>query len=72
MYFSNSELQLQSAVQRALRAEEDLQASLSKIQDLERQLQGQPGAAAAAGQSAEGPNTMRFSKMKKKTNPEEQ
>lgn len=41
MYFSHSELQVQSAVQRALRAEEELQVALDKIQDLERQLQSQ-------------------------------
>lgn len=60
VYFSNSELQLQSAVQRALRAEEALQAALGKIQDLERQLQSQ---SRAEPQSAEGTNTIIFSKM---------
>ena len=39
---SDSELRVQSAVQRALKAEEALEAALEKIQDLERQLQGQP------------------------------
>jgi len=39
---SDSEVQVQSAKQRALTAEEALQAALEKIQDLERQLQGQP------------------------------
>ncbi|KAG7230613.1 hypothetical protein INR49_025330 [Caranx melampygus] len=38
----DSELRVQSAEQRALKAEEALQAALEKIQDLERQLQGQP------------------------------
>ncbi|KAM7011951.1 axonemal dynein light chain domain-containing protein 1 [Tautogolabrus adspersus] len=38
----DSELQGQSAEQRALKAEEDLQTALEKIQDLERQLQAQP------------------------------
>ncbi|GAA6235312.1 axonemal dynein light chain domain-containing protein 1 isoform X1 [Lates japonicus] len=38
----DSELRIQSAEQRALKAEEALQAALEKIQDLERQLQGQP------------------------------
>ncbi|XP_060934182.1 axonemal dynein light chain domain-containing protein 1 [Limanda limanda] len=38
----DSELRVQSAEQRALKAEEALQASLEKIQDLERQLQGRP------------------------------
>uniref|UniRef100_A0A8C4H9N1 Axonemal dynein light chain domain containing 1 n=1 Tax=Dicentrarchus labrax TaxID=13489 RepID=A0A8C4H9N1_DICLA len=38
----DSELQVQSAEQRALKAEEALQAALEKIQDLETQLQGQP------------------------------
>ncbi|XP_070765582.1 axonemal dynein light chain domain-containing protein 1 [Enoplosus armatus] len=38
----DSELQVQSAEQRALKAEEALQAALEKIQDLERQLQGRP------------------------------
>ncbi|XP_040896473.1 axonemal dynein light chain domain-containing protein 1 isoform X2 [Toxotes jaculatrix] len=37
-----SELRVQSAEQRALKAEEALQAALEKIQDLERQLQGRP------------------------------
>lgn len=40
MSISNSELRVQSAEQRALKAEEALQAALDKIQDLERQLQG--------------------------------
>lgn len=39
---SDSELRIQSAEQRALKAEEALQAALEKIQDLERQLQGRP------------------------------
>nr|XP_046248034.1 axonemal dynein light chain domain-containing protein 1 isoform X2 [Scatophagus argus] len=38
----DSELRVQSAEQRALKAEEALQAALEKIQDLERQLQGPP------------------------------
>ncbi|XP_018550856.1 axonemal dynein light chain domain-containing protein 1 isoform X2 [Lates calcarifer] len=38
----DSELRIQSAEQRALKAEEALQAALEKIQDLERQLQGRP------------------------------
>ncbi|XP_039984217.1 axonemal dynein light chain domain-containing protein 1 isoform X3 [Xiphias gladius] len=38
----DSELRVQSAEQRALKAEEALQAALEKIQDLERQLQGRP------------------------------
>ncbi len=42
MFVSDSELRVQSAEQRALKAEEALQAALEKIQDLERQLQGQP------------------------------
>ncbi|XP_071402949.1 axonemal dynein light chain domain-containing protein 1 [Centroberyx affinis] len=37
-----SEVRLQTAEQRALEAEEALQAALEKIQDLERQLQGRP------------------------------
>lgn len=41
VYISDSELRGQSAEQRALKAEESLQAALDKIQDLERQLQGQ-------------------------------
>lgn len=39
---SDSELRVQAAEQRALKAEEALQAALQKIQDLERQLQGSP------------------------------
>nr|XP_019954094.1 PREDICTED: axonemal dynein light chain domain-containing protein 1 isoform X2 [Paralichthys olivaceus] len=39
----DSELRVQSTEQRALKAEEALQAALEKIQDLERQLQGRPG-----------------------------
>ncbi|XP_059197709.1 axonemal dynein light chain domain-containing protein 1 isoform X2 [Centropristis striata] len=38
----DSELQVQSMEQRALKAEEALQAALEKIRDLERQLQGRP------------------------------
>ncbi|KAF3690727.1 Axonemal dynein light chain domain-containing protein 1 [Channa argus] len=38
----DAELRVQSAEHRALKAEEDLQAALEKIQDLERQLQGRP------------------------------
>ncbi|XP_029988562.1 axonemal dynein light chain domain-containing protein 1 [Sphaeramia orbicularis] len=38
----DSEVQLQNAEQRALKAQEDLQEALEKIQDLERQLQGRP------------------------------
>ncbi|KAK2835310.1 hypothetical protein Q5P01_015794 [Channa striata] len=38
----DAELRVQSAEDRALKAEEALQAALEKIQDLERQLQGQP------------------------------
>ncbi|XP_038571392.1 axonemal dynein light chain domain-containing protein 1 isoform X2 [Micropterus salmoides] len=38
----DSELRVQSAEQRALKAEEALQAALEKIQDLEKQLQGRP------------------------------
>lgn len=38
---SDSELRVQSAEQRALNAEEALQAALMKIQDLERHLQGE-------------------------------
>ncbi|XP_078025023.1 axonemal dynein light chain domain-containing protein 1 [Epinephelus lanceolatus] len=38
----DSELRVQNAEQRALKAEEALQAALEKIQDLERQLQGRP------------------------------
>uniref|UniRef100_A0A3B4U6A9 Axonemal dynein light chain domain containing 1 n=1 Tax=Seriola dumerili TaxID=41447 RepID=A0A3B4U6A9_SERDU len=38
----DSELRVQAAEQRALKAEEALQAALEKIRDLERQLQGQP------------------------------
>ncbi|XP_034534055.1 axonemal dynein light chain domain-containing protein 1 isoform X2 [Notolabrus celidotus] len=38
----DSELRVQSTEQRALKAEEALQAALEKIQDLERQLQGRP------------------------------
>ncbi|XP_042339902.1 axonemal dynein light chain domain-containing protein 1 [Plectropomus leopardus] len=38
----DSELRVQSVEQRALKAEEALQAALEKIQNLERQLQGQP------------------------------
>lgn len=53
-FFSHSELQVQSAVQRALRAEEELQAALVKIQDLERQLQSHSG---AEPQPAEGTNS---------------
>lgn len=40
MCVSDSELRVQGAEQRALRAEEALQAALEKIQDQERQLQG--------------------------------
>ncbi|TKS74300.1 Axonemal dynein light chain domain-containing protein 1 [Collichthys lucidus] len=39
---NDSELRVQTAEQRALKAEEALQAALDKIQDLERQLQGRP------------------------------
>lgn len=59
MYLSNSELQVQSAEQRALRAEEALQAALDTIQDLERQLQSQ---SRAEPQSVEGTQTKPFSK----------
>uniref|UniRef100_A0A3Q3L9S9 Axonemal dynein light chain domain containing 1 n=1 Tax=Mastacembelus armatus TaxID=205130 RepID=A0A3Q3L9S9_9TELE len=38
----DSELRVQSAEQRALKAEEALQVALEKIQDLERQLEGRP------------------------------
>ncbi|XP_049444840.1 axonemal dynein light chain domain-containing protein 1 isoform X1 [Epinephelus fuscoguttatus] len=38
----DSELRVQSAEQRAMKAEEALQAALEKIRDLERQLQGRP------------------------------
>uniref|UniRef100_A0A3Q3GTL8 Axonemal dynein light chain domain containing 1 n=1 Tax=Labrus bergylta TaxID=56723 RepID=A0A3Q3GTL8_9LABR len=38
----DSELRVQSAEQRALKAEEDLQTALERIQDLERKLQAQP------------------------------
>ncbi|KAM9358391.1 axonemal dynein light chain domain-containing protein 1 [Symphorus nematophorus] len=38
----DSELRVQSAEERALKAEEALRAALEKIQDLERQLQGRP------------------------------
>lgn len=40
VYVSAAEVRIQSAEQRALKAEEALQAALQKIQDLERQLQG--------------------------------
>lgn len=61
VYFSHSELQVQSAVQRALRAEEELQAALGKIQDLERQLQSR---SRAEPRPAEGSNTRKiFSRM---------
>uniref|UniRef100_A0A3P9KXX1 Axonemal dynein light chain domain containing 1 n=1 Tax=Oryzias latipes TaxID=8090 RepID=A0A3P9KXX1_ORYLA len=40
---SDSEMRVRKAEQRALSAEEALQAALEKIQDLERQLQGQSG-----------------------------
>lgn len=40
VFVSDSELRVQSAEQRALKAEEALQAALEKIKDLERQLQG--------------------------------
>lgn len=59
MYLSNSELQVQSAEQRALLAEEALQAALDTIQDLERQLQSQSRAEA---QIVEGTKTKTFSK----------
>lgn len=62
VYFSHSELQVQSAVQRALRAEEELQAALGKIQDLERELQSR---SRAEPQPAEGTNTVISSKMEK-------
>ncbi|KAG8003143.1 Axonemal dynein light chain domain-containing protein 1 [Nibea albiflora] len=39
---NDSELRVQSAEQRALKAEEALHAALEKIQELERQLQGRP------------------------------
>lgn len=39
---SDSEVQVKIAEQRALKAEEDLQAALERIKDLERQLQGRP------------------------------
>lgn len=39
MSFSDSELWVQSAEQRAFKAEEALHEALEKIQDLERQLQ---------------------------------
>ena len=42
VFDSDSELRFQSSEQRALKAEEALQAALEKIQDLERQLQGRP------------------------------
>lgn len=40
---SDSEMRVRKAEQRALSAEEALQAALEKIQDLERQLEGQSG-----------------------------
>lgn len=40
VFVSDSELRVQSAEQRALKAEEALQAALEKIQDLEIKLQG--------------------------------
>lgn len=60
MSFSHSELQVQSAVRRALRAEEELQVALGKIQDLERQLQGH---SRAEPQPAEGTITIIVSKI---------
>ncbi|KAF0041949.1 hypothetical protein F2P81_005481 [Scophthalmus maximus] len=42
VFDSDSELRVQSAEQRALKAQEALQAALEKIQDLERQLLGRP------------------------------
>lgn len=41
VFVSESELQVQSAEQRALKAEEALQAALEKIKDLEKQLEDQ-------------------------------
>lgn len=40
--FSDSEVRVQIAEKRALKAEEALQEALKKIKDLERQLQGRP------------------------------
>lgn len=40
VFVSDSEMRVQSAEQRALKAEEALQSALVKIQDLERHLQG--------------------------------
>lgn len=40
LFGSDSELRVQSAEQRALKAEEALESALVKIQDLERHLQG--------------------------------
>lgn len=59
MFFSNSELRVLSAEQRALKAEEALQAALDKIQDLERHLQGQSG---LEPKSSEGTETKTFYK----------
>lgn len=42
MLLSASELRAKTAEQRALRAEEALQAALDKIQDLERKLESGP------------------------------
>lgn len=46
---SDSELQVQSAEQRALKGEEALQAALDKIQDLEGQLQGRSNQGSRSG-----------------------
>lgn len=40
LFVSDSEMRVQSAEQRSLKAEEALQSALVKIQDLERHLQG--------------------------------
>lgn len=42
VFVSDSEMRVQSAEQRALKAEEALQSALVRIQDLERHLQGRP------------------------------
>lgn len=42
LFHSDSELRLQKTEQRALKAEEDLQAAMEKILELEKQLKGRP------------------------------
>ncbi|KAM3876284.1 axonemal dynein light chain domain-containing protein 1 [Diretmus argenteus] len=65
-----SEVRVQSAEQRALKAEEALQAALEKIQDLERQLQGRSSLEPKAVQKPPSPPAPTDTAPPKKTTPD--